>query len=215
MARVVPKHAGAPALNAPRSSGDNSRRPPAGRDLSFIPTSRALGFGVVRALVLNATYEPLAVVTERRAAVLVLYGRADVLHGAGRFLRSASTAIELPSVVKLRYYVRAPQRRACAITRRGVFVRDSHRCQYCGKRAENIDHVHPRSRGGQHVWENVVAACRACNSRKRDRLPSEIRMRPIRPPRAPGRYAWVGQAVTSIPEAWREYILPEAAAAAS
>lgn len=170
---------------------------------------------VARALVLNATYEPLSVVTQRRAAVLVLYGRADVVHGSGRFLRSARQKIELPSVVRLRSYVRAPQRRSCAITRRGVFVRDGHRCQYCGGRAENIDHVHPRSRGGAHVWENVVAACRACNTRKRDRLPTEIRMLPMTTPRAPGRFAWVRQAVATVPDAWLDYIEPERRRAAA
>lgn len=170
---------------------------------------------MARALVLNATYEPLSVVTERRAAVLVLYERADAIAGSGNFLRSSRSKIELPSVVRLRYYVKAPQRRSCAITRRGVFTRDGHRCQYCGGRAENIDHVMPRSRGGQHVWENVVAACRACNTRKRDRLPAEIRMSPMTIPRPPGRFAWVQQSVASVPESWLPYIEPKRQAAAS
>lgn len=170
---------------------------------------------MARALVLNATYEPLSVVTQRRAAVLVLYERADVIHGSGRMLRSARRQVELPSVVRLRSYVRAPQRRTCAITRRGVFARDGHRCQYCGDRAENIDHVTPRSRGGQHVWENVVAACRPCNTRKRDRLPSEIRMLPMTQPRPPGRFAWVRQAVAEVPEPWLDYLEPGRQAAAS
>jgi len=161
---------------------------------------------MARSLVLNATYEPLSVVTQRRAAVLVLYERADVVHGSGRFVRSARQRIELPSVVRLRYYVKAPQRRGCAITRRGVFVRDNFSCQYCGARAENIDHVHPRSRGGLHVWENVVAACRPCNTRKRDRLPAEIRMRPMTTPKPPGRFAWVRQAVGVVPDEWMAYL---------
>ncbi len=170
---------------------------------------------MARALVLNATYEPLSVVTQRRAAVLVLYERADLVHGSGRIIRSARSELELPSVIRLRSYVRAPQRRSCAITRRGVFARDSYRCQYCGARAENIDHVQPRSRGGQHVWENVVAACRACNTRKRDRLLSEIRMRLTTVPRPPGRFAWVRQTVSQVPEAWLAYLEPGQAAAAS
>lgn len=170
---------------------------------------------MARALVLNATYEPLSVVTQRRAAVLVLYERADVVHGSGRMIRSSRSELELPSVIRLRYYVRAPERRTCAITRRGVFARDGHRCQYCGTRAENIDHVMPRSRGGQHVWENVVAACRPCNTRKRDRLPSEIRMLPKTKPKAPGRFAWVRQAVASVPESWLPYLEPGRQAAAS
>lgn len=168
-----------------------------------------------RALVLNATYEPLSVVSQRRAAVLVLYGRADSVHGSGRFLRSANSELEVPSVVRLRYFVRAPQRRTCAITRRGVFMRDGHRCQYCGGRAENIDHVHPRSRGGKHVWENVVAACRPCNTRKRDRLPAEIRMTPTTTPRPPDRFGWVRQSVATVPDSWLPYIQTRREAAAS
>ena len=170
---------------------------------------------MARALVLNATYEPLSVVTERRAVVLVLYGRADVVHGSGRTIRSARSELELPSVIRLRNYVRAPQRRSCAITRRGVFARDGNRCQYCGARAENIDHIQPRSRGGQHVWENVVAACRACNTRKRDRLLSENRMRLMTVPKPPGRFAWLRQAVGYVPDSWLAYIEPGQEAAAS
>jgi len=179
---------------------------PAGRISHDSPDFAEVGFDVAPSLVLNATYEPLSVVTQRRAAVLVLYERADVVHGSGRFLRSARHELELPSVVRLRYFVKAPHRRTCAITRRGVFVRDGHRCQYCGGKAESIDHVHPRSRGGRHVWENVVAACRACNSRKRDRLPSEIRMRPMSAPRPPGPHGWVRQAVNTVPDDWHAYI---------
>ncbi len=170
------------------------------------PWAANYGRGMARALVLNATYEPLSVVSQRRAAVLVLCDRADSIHGSGEMLRSASIEVELPSVVRLRYYVKAPARRASAVTRRGVFARDRFQCQYCGARAENIDHVRPRSRGGNHIWENVVAACRRCNSHKRDRLLSEIHMRPARVPRAPGRFAWVRQAVPTMPECWRAYL---------
>lgn len=158
------------------------------------------------ALVLNATYEPISVVSARRAVVLVLNGRAEMLKPSGSVFRSARTSVEVPSVVRLRRYVRVPYPRSNAITRRGVFARDDSRCQYCGNRAESIDHVTPRSRGGPHTWENVVAACRPCNSKKRDRLLSEISMRLFKTPRAPGRTAWVASAVGSVPDAWSEYL---------
>ena len=66
--------------------------------------------------------------------------------------------------------MRVPYRNRVPLSRRAVFARDGHRCQYCNRAAENIDHVVPRSRGGPHTWDNVVASCRACNARKEDRL---------------------------------------------
>lgn len=161
---------------------------------------------MARSLVLNATYEPLSVVSGRRAAVLVFDERADVLHESPEVLRSATQSFTVPSVIRLRYYVRVPFPRRNAITRRGVFARDHGRCQYCGAKAESIDHIRPRSKGGPHVWENVVAACRPCNTSKRDRLLKETSMRLARPPRPPDRYGWVALAVSNVPPTWNQYL---------
>lgn len=158
------------------------------------------------ALVLNATYEPLSVVTARRACTLVLAGKADAMHSTEDCLRSARLKIQVPSVVKLRYFVKTPFRRHSALSRRGVFARDGHRCQYCGNRAESIDHVHPRSRGGAHAWDNVVAACRRCNTTKRDRLLGETSMRLRTRPAEPPHGAWVSMLVPDVPEDWEPYL---------
>ncbi len=138
-----------------------------------------------RALVLNATYEPLCVVPQRRAAVLVLADKADVLHAGDAAFHSERLTVPAPSVIKLRYFVKVPYERAVSLNRRSVFARDESRCQYCGDRADSIDHVVPRSRGGEHAWENVVAACRPCNLRKGDRYLHETAMRLFRHPAAP------------------------------
>ncbi|MGI9622146.1 MAG: HNH endonuclease [Acidimicrobiales bacterium] len=159
-----------------------------------------------RALVLNATYEPLSVVSARRACVLVLADKADVVHVTDLLLRSERISIEVPSVVRLRYFVRVPFGRRSALSRRGVFARDDHRCQYCGSRAESIDHVHPRSRGGEHIWENVVACCRRCNASKRDQLLSDTSMRLAKPPSEPPSGAWVSFSVSDVPPAWEPYL---------
>ena len=126
------------------------------------------------ALVLNATYEPLCVVPLRRAVVLVLAEKAVVVEAGDdrHALRAAGRPI--PTVVRLARFVRVPYRREVPLTRRAVLDRDAHRCAYCGGRADTIDHVRPRSRGGLHVWTNVVAACARCNHRKGDRLLAEI-----------------------------------------
>jgi 5-methylcytosine-specific restriction endonuclease McrA len=140
---------------------------------------------VGRSLVLNATLQPLAVVPARRAVVLVLKQKADVVASNGVVFHSEKLEIAAPSVVKLRYFVRVPYRARAALTRRAVFARDGWICQYCGSPAENVDHVVPKSRGGQHAWENVVAACRRCNSRKENRSPREVGLKLSRQPFVP------------------------------
>lgn len=158
------------------------------------------------ALVLNATYEPLSVVPTRRAACLVLLEKADVVEHDGTELRAASISVPTPLVIRLRYVVRVPYHRRTSLSRRAVFVRDEHRCQYCGAVADSIDHVMPRSRGGLHEWENVAAACRRCNLDKRDRTPDEAGMRLARPPHAPRELAWIAVSVGRVPDAWKPYL---------
>jgi len=161
---------------------------------------------VQSALVLNATYEPLSVVSVRRAACLILEDKADLLADDGSHLRSARASLPTPLVIRLRYVVKVPFSRRVALSRRAVFARDDHRCQYCGGAADSIDHVMPRSRGGQHIWENVTAACRPCNLHKRDRTPEEANMRLRRVPRPPREATWVVVAVSRVPEAWKPYL---------
>ncbi|HXY72379.1 MAG TPA: HNH endonuclease [Actinomycetota bacterium] len=138
-----------------------------------------------RSLVLNSTHQPLAVVAARRAVVLVMKEKAVVLASNGVVFRSERLEMPAPTVVRLRYYVSVPYRAHAALTRRGVFARDEWTCQYCGAPAENVDHVMPRSRGGAHAWDNVVAACRRCNSRKENRTVSEAGLKMRRRPAAP------------------------------
>ncbi len=163
------------------------------------------------ALVLNATFEPLSVVSARRAVCLVLADKADIVEDDGTEVRAASMAVPGPVVIRLRYVVRAPYRRRTALSRRAVFARDGYTCQYCGRTADSIDHVMPRSRGGAHVWENVTAACRTCNLRKRDRTPEEAGMRLATTPRSPRDLAWIAMSVGRVPEAWKQYLTLAAA----
>jgi 5-methylcytosine-specific restriction endonuclease McrA len=161
-------------------------------------------------LVLNATYEPLGVVPARRAVVLVLADKAEVIHHNGEAFRSEHLEIAVPSVIRLRYFVRVPYQRRAPLSRRAVFLRDGGRCQYCGAKAESIDHVIPRSRGGEHTWENVVAACERCNSAKRDRLLEDTSMRLRHHPQAPKHLNWVVVSVGHVPEHWEQYLGPAA-----
>ncbi|MGH9029979.1 MAG: HNH endonuclease [Acidimicrobiales bacterium] len=162
--------------------------------------------GAGRALVLNATFEPLGIVSTRRALLLVLATKAELVHSTQRLFRSQRTALPEPSIVKLARYVRVPHDRTVAVNRRTVFARDKHRCQYCGSAAESIDHVVPRSRGGLHSWDNVVAACRRCNTRKEDRLPHEAGLVLRSLPVAPRQRVWLLATNGGAPEEWMPYL---------
>jgi len=162
---------------------------------------------MAQALVLNATYEPLSVVSARRAVVLLVRDKAELVESHDRRWASERMTIPVPSVIRLRRYVRVPYRRRVPLNRRAVFARDGHACQYCGESAENIDHVVPRSRGGDHVWENVVAACRRCNTRKGDRTPAEAGMLLRTQPRAPREYGCLLVGLGGPPHpSWHAYL---------
>ena len=138
-------------------------------------------------LVLNQSYEPLTICRARRAVVLLYRGKAEMLENGVGFIHSVSNSFPLPSVIRLDYMVKRP-RRERKLTRFEVFNRDRYTCQYCGKetRQLTLDHVIPRYRGGQHIWENVVSACVPCNRRKAGRTPQEAGMRLIHPSSPPG-----------------------------
>lgn len=158
------------------------------------------------ALVLNASYQPLCVVPVRRALVLALKGKAEVVHNNGQVFRSESIEMRAPSVVRLNYYVKVPYRARASLSRRAVFVRDEFKCQYCGAKAENVDHIVPRSRGGAHTWDNVVAACRPCNARKENRSPQDVGLKLRRTPRPPHQSVWIVVAVDRVDPLWEQYL---------
>jgi len=159
-------------------------------------------------LVLNATYEPINVCTVRRAVVLLLKDKAEVIEKSQWALHSATQTIDRPVVIRLVTYVRIPRdthRRK--ITRRAVFARDQWTCQYCGSRSNlTVDHVVPRSKGGASSWENIVASCAPCNRRKGDLLPRQVGMSLLRAPRTPSASVFIHVASPTIPAAWQQYL---------
>ncbi len=128
-------------------------------------------------LVLNQNYEPLNVCNVRRAIVLVLRGKAEIIETGRDVIHTASNVFVLPSVIRLISLIRRPRPRV-RLTRKEIFARDGWQCVYCGRatRELTLDHVMPRHRGGPHTWENLVSACKPCNHRKAGRTPSEARM---------------------------------------
>ena len=147
---------------------------------------RYLSLRLQHVLVLNASYEPLNVCSVRRAHVLVFKGKAEVVERLDQPLRSATGSFIWPHVIRLLHYVRVPRAIQRKISRRALFARDGWRCAYCGTSSGRLtlDHIVPRSKGGESVWENVVTACAPCNLRKGDRPLEQARHGAATPHRA-------------------------------
>ncbi len=168
-----------------------------------------------RTLVLNATYEPLGVVLDRRALILTLNARAVMIESSGNVLRHAHGQIELPCVIRLTKFIRIPYRRSVPLSRRAIFARDDGRCVYCLAIATSIDHVIPRSRGGAHNWENVVSACHRCNHVKADKTLKELGWKLRKMPHEPVGAAWRIVGTGRTDQRWLPYLEPFGVAAAS
>ena len=163
-------------------------------------------------LVLNASYEPLNVTTVRRAYVLVYKGKAEVIEELEQPLHSATSTFPRPHVIRLVHYVRVPRAVQRKISRRALFARDGWRCVYCGTRNTRLtlDHVVPRSRGGDSVWENVVTSCAPCNLRKGNRTLEESGLHLRTNPRPPAPVLFIRLATPKIPARWERYLAPYA-----
>lgn len=166
-----------------------------------------------RTLLLNATFEPLNVISWRKAITLLTQGKVEVIDFYDRDIRGVSITFRLPSILRLLKLVKI--KRACKgvrFSRANIYQRDKYTCQYCkaGYPAEDLtfDHVIPQVQGGQATWENIVTACLRCNNRKGGRTPREAGMRLIRQPVKP---RWIQVATLTIgiknaPLSWRDYL---------
>lgn len=222
---LPPRGAGAPPVQ-PRGGGHATARqrrsgtkagPSKGAPVASATTTEAsLSAGPATApsshvLVLNATYEPIHVCGIKRAAVLLLKEKAEVIENGDGELHAEHTAMARPAIIRLRTYAPVPRRSRRRLTRRAVFARDDWTCQYCGDHRDlTVDHVIPRSKGGSSEWENIVACCSSCNRRKADRLPHQARMFPKTTPRPPHPSVFIQVACPRIPPSW-DYWLDAAA----
>ena len=171
---------------------------------------------MVQVLLLNASYEPLAFITKRRAISLIMRGRVDAACNETIQVRGVSTILNIPTVIRLRQYISVPQR-GVHWSRQAVLRRDEYTCAYCGIQAGDkqrghvlnkgdftVDHIMPVSRGGKNTWGNTICACPACNHRKADRTPHEANMKLLWEPKTPR----VNYLVASgeIPANWKIYL---------
>ena len=161
---------------------------------------------MMRTLVLNAGYEPLSVVTSRRAAVLIMRGKASMLAEDGSPIVSPSALLPRPAVILLHHYVRVARRRPSAPSRRGILRRDMRRCCYCSRSASTVDHVIPKSRGGESSWENLVACCGPCNVRKGDKTVEQLGWMLHSTPKAPPNHMWLPAELDAPLQAWVPFL---------
>jgi 5-methylcytosine-specific restriction endonuclease McrA len=160
-------------------------------------------------LVLNATYEPINVCTVRRATVLLLKERAELIEDrVGSELHFAGGELPRPEVIRLTRYAPVPRHTANRrITRRAIFARDGWVCQYCESRSDlTVDHVIPRAKGGGSTWDNVVACCAPCNRRKGDMLPAVAKMHPRIAPKPPHPDVFIHVAAPRTPDIWQPWL---------
>jgi 5-methylcytosine-specific restriction endonuclease McrA len=159
-------------------------------------------------LILSRNYEPMSVITARKAVVLIYLGKAEIIeHHPKWAIRSVRNAFPFPSIVRLISFVHVPRKRI-VLSRKNIIKRDGHRCQYCGAghKPITVDHVMPRNRGGEDTWENLVCACVWCNNRKGNRTPEEAGMRLARKPRKPNHLFFIQHLIGIVDERWKPYL---------
>jgi 5-methylcytosine-specific restriction endonuclease McrA len=165
------------------------------------------------ALVLNATFEPLQIVSWQKAIQLLFQGKVEVIEESEREIRTVSFTIKIPAVLRLLNFVPLKNKKELVrFSRSNVFLRDQYRCQYCNKKPNasllTLDHVIPIVQGGEKSWKNIVTACKPCNQKKGGRTPQEAKMKLIRPPQCP---QWLPASHLSFklaisPERWKFYL---------
>lgn len=169
-------------------------------------------FSSFRALLLNSSYEPMKIVSWQKALILWFQNKVEVLEFHPAFARSVRSSFQLPSILKLKNYVRPRNYGAVRFCRENVYIRDNFTCQYCGEKFSTkhltLDHVVPASKAGPKNWTNVVAACRECNQRKANRTPSGANMPLLKKPMAPD---WLPSSELeakpgSVPRSWLQYL---------
>ncbi len=165
------------------------------------------------ALVLNASFEPLQIVTWQRAIQLLFQGKVEVIEESEQEVRTVRLTIRVPAVLRLLEYIPIKKKKQIVrFSRTNVFIRDQHRCQYCGinfsKLNLTLDHVRPVVQGGGKSWENIVTACKPCNQKKGGRTPHQAKMELVRTPFRP---TWlpataIRMTISKTPDRWKIYM---------
>lgn len=161
-----------------------------------------------KVLVLNGNYEPLAICSVPKAIILLYLDKAQLVSAQeNKMLRSAKEVMPFPSVIRLGQYIHVPFKKVI-LSRKNILRRDGHRCQYCGASSImlTVDHIMPKSRGGEDSWENLVSACLRCNNRKGSQTPDEAEMPLLKRPIRPNHVTFLRQYVGTVGKDWEPYL---------
>ena len=163
-----------------------------------------------KVLVLNQSYEPLMVINAKRAIVLIIKEKVKMLEKYSESIRSVQNSFDVPSVIRLNFYVHLKYK-DIVLNRRNILKRDDYRCQYCAKQATplTLDHIVPKNKGGKDSWENLVAACSKCNTRKGDTLLKHMDMKLLKKPRKPSKLFQLQTYVNKKQDNWKQYLFME------
>jgi len=159
-------------------------------------------------LVLNQNYEAMSICNVQRAVILLYLGKAELIASKdSQAIISVSRKVPFPTIVRLLVYIMVPYKKI-VLSRKNILRRDLYHCQYCGKSDVplTIDHVIPKSKGGDDTWENLVAACVKCNNKKGDRSPEEARMTLKKRPTKPSHITFMKHFVGRVNEEWKPYL---------
>jgi len=158
-------------------------------------------------LVLNQNYEPLTICNVKRAVILAYLGKAEIVSkNETKKIKSVRHTFDYPSIVRLVYFIKVPYKKII-LSRKNILRRDGHRCQYCGTTQNlTVDHVMPKSRGGEDSWENLTTACIRCNNKKGDRTPEEAKMHLHSTPKRPSHITFIKNFAGKIDEDWKPYL---------
>ena len=160
-----------------------------------------------KVLLLNASYEPVSIITGKKAILMLVTNKVDCINKSKYFIKSEKLQIALPIIVKLKSYIFL-KRRKISLTRKNIFKRDNYMCQYCGKNVSSltIDHVVPKNKGGKDTWENLVSACIKCNLFKADYCLKDIKMNLINKPKKPHFLVYMQGYVNNEYSSWKPYL---------
>ncbi|MEI6847531.1 MAG: HNH endonuclease [Chlorobiaceae bacterium] len=161
-----------------------------------------------KVLVLNSSYEPLRICNVQKAVSLLFCGKAvQVAHKPERVIRTVSSSIPMPSVVRLTVFVRVPYKKLI-LNRNNILLRDGYQCQYCGTTDPplTIDHIVPISKGGAYSWENLITACRRCNVKKGNKTLHEAFMQPLKQPFQPNNLMFMQKVTATVCDDWKPYL---------
>ena len=159
-------------------------------------------------LVLNQSYEPLSICNVRKAVILIILNKAQIVSNkANKYLHSSYKSISWPSVIRLNKFVSVPYKKV-VLTRKNILKRDQYKCAYCGRGdlPLTVDHIIPRSRGGEEIWENLVSACVVCNNRKSNQTLEEANLKLRIKPYKPNYIVFMSSSIGKMEDSWRPFL---------